>query len=250
MTRKDKFTLIELLVVIAIIAILAAMLLPALNKARAKSISASCQSNQRQLSQVLNLYRTDFDDWIVGYEAGTTSAGASTSAAVKPYIMILLQAGYISGEYLSVPNYSGYYVDPFVTCPRAVMVKTVPGRSITQNGRVYTMYTYGLPSAFRNISGTLTYGIGTFYKPTKDRIMERPSEFHQLMDSCNSNSTYTSTFPWYDYSYAAAPGNKHSPAGLHSTKVNTSFLDGHVEGLSRQDLKTRFNMDKYMPEYM
>ncbi len=244
------FTLIELLVVIAIIAILAAMLLPALAKARAKSLAIACQSNQRQLSQTLALYRNDSDDWIMGYNAGSTSAGTSTSDAVKPYIMILLQAKYITGKNLSVPNYSGYYVQPFVTCPKVVTARNVPGRTLTQEGKVLTIWAYGLPSAFRNAAGTLTYGVDTFYKANKDKAIERASEYHQLMDSCNSNSTYTSTFPWFDYSYAAAPGNKHSPAGLHSAKVNTSFLDGHVEALSRQDLLARFKMDKYMADYL
>lgn len=82
---KKNFTLIELLVVIAIIAILAAMLMPALNKAREMARKSKCSGNLKQITMAHLLYADDFNGYVVlqtNHDPSSASTGGTITHAV------------------------------------------------------------------------------------------------------------------------------------------------------------------------
>ena len=84
--RRSEFTLIELLVVIAIIAILASMLLPALQQARSKARAIVCVNNQKQLMVGFIMYEDDNDSYIPAYGNGINQYNMVWADEIEPYV--------------------------------------------------------------------------------------------------------------------------------------------------------------------
>ncbi len=232
MARKDNktlgncanegFTLIELLVVIAIIAILAAMLLPALSGVKEKANQIRCLSNHKQLVLAWSVYKddnsghlvvddpwggTNYPSWVYG---NMLLAQNATNAA-------LVRTGLL---YPLTPNL-GVYHCPSDTSPSLRSYSMQPQLGLCQNGQPYNAQAaYGFP------------GYPTMYTENQMRIPV-PTATIVFVDE----STATLNDGWF---FISAMGDTwyDIPANRHSRGGNFSFADGHAEHWRWMDLRT------------
>ena len=113
--RRNNFTLIELLVVIAIIAILAGMLLPALNSAREKGRGVSCKNNLKQMHMAAMFYNSDYKEWNVAKIYPKALIPGRTNQGVTWYGMMQVMKYLSNGRIFHCPsnaaNVKGTYPD-------------------------------------------------------------------------------------------------------------------------------------------
>lgn len=214
-TIRRPFTLIELLVVIAILAILAAMLLPALSKAREQARWVSCLSNQRQLSLAFLLYASDYDDYLPCLDnmkgSGVNSYGAAVG--VKNWLDEVVR------QYLGSAAAASSEPSKVLFCPDE------PDRAdITTN--------YGLNYL------VASSGQGA----QKTTSFQAPAATSMLVEN-TGHLCY--------YCYVLNPDGRHlvgASYGLNRAALfrhkdgkvcDVSFLDGHAEGLTRLKVPCR-----------
>lgn len=216
--NRQKFTLIELLITIAIIAVLAALLLPALNSARAKGQAIRCTSNLRQMGSLVFLYAEANDGYGIPFQDSVAGIGF----CVWPdFLMAYLKPG----EAMKAGGYrinvgSGKYVPRDIfACPGVSDPQVDMGKQEIKH--------YGV-NKFPSLTGT--------YQLPSRRILhtKRPSARSYIADVFHPENYMSMGGRCFRYE------NVEEMPFLHVSLNNMVFVDGHCEARKFQSIRPAY----------
>ena len=245
------FTLIELLVVIAIIAILAAMLLPSLSKAKAKGLGIACMNNTKQLTMAWHLYSSDNNERVANNYGVSETYQAISNGALDNWVNnvmswgtdpvntnLTLVANGTLGRYTSASL--GIYrcpSDNYLSAPQKSQGWAQRNRSLAMNsifGR-FQSTAAGDPTA-----NGLNWGFQQYRQYLKQTQVPRPSKTWLFLDEHpdSINDGYFINNP-------SASAWQDLPASYHNGACGFSFADGHSEVRKWKSATSRYSRVVY-----
>ena len=239
------FTLIELLVVIAIIAILAAMLLPALGKAKDRARAIGCINNLRQLMLVTKLYLDDNNGSMIPLWIQQGAPGYG-QWSYDPATFVIQNASFF--WWPDKLRFNGYSApEKLYDCP-ALTVPATTG----QGGAYSTNNSLGIGMNYPEY-GTIAPQAGftsPVYHPCSENQVGNPSQSVVFADAAEiSNPAEPNADRWHEVvgtgcAYFRVPSDPDGyPTGdsrsvpRHGSRVNTAFFDGHTQNLRNSAMR-------------